>query len=211
MAATGSSFTQHFATSIYRAELARSAPARRLNDDLHKSCWSIAEADVAGQSWCADNGYQGYTSYASLNDLTWRDPAFAALGKAIDPHVAHFARALDFDLAGEMLQLDSLWINILEPGGHHAAHIHPHSAVSGTYYVAVPDGASAIRFEDPRLALMMAAPPRKSRSRAENRTFVSIAPRQGTLLLWESWLRHEVPVNTASDARISISFNYRWR
>jgi len=27
-------------------------------------------------------------------------------------------------------------------------------------------------------------------------------------LLWESWLRHEVPLNRARGERISISFNY---
>ena len=184
---------------------------RRLNEDLVNSCEAIAADDAAGQAWCVENGYKGYTSYASLDDLTWRDPAFAELGAAIDPHVASFARSLDLDLAGRPLTLDSIWINILESGGHHAAHIHPHSVISGTYYVAVPAGASAIRFEDPRLALMMAAPPRKPKARGGNRTFVSVAPRPGTLLLWESWLRHEVPVNAAQEARISTSFNYRWR
>ena len=29
----------------------------------------------------------------------------------------------------------------------------------------------------------------------------------GTLLLWESWLRHEVPINRAEGERISVSFN----
>jgi hypothetical protein len=30
------------------------------------------------------------------------------------------------------------------------------------------------------------------------------------VLLWESFVRHEVPLNEADDERISISFNYRW-
>ena len=82
--------------------------------------------------------------------------------------------------------------------------------MSGTFYVDVPKGASAIRFEDPRHAMMMAAPPRKASARLANRPFVSVEPKPGTLLLWESWLRHEVPVNNARRARISLSFNYRW-
>ena len=47
--------------------------------------------------------------------------------------------------------------------------------ISGTYYVTVPEGAGAIRFEDPRLAMLMAAPPKKKNARPENRTFVSVA------------------------------------
>ena len=58
---------------------------------------------------------------------------------------------------------------------------------------------------------MMAAPPRKAKAKPENRQFAYVAPRAGTVLLWESWLRHEVPVNEAESERISISFNYAWR
>ena len=82
--------------------------------------------------------------------------------------------------------------------------------ISGTTYVTMPKGASAIKFEDPRLPMMMAAPPRKAKARDENRTFVYVAPAPGDVLLWESWLRHEVPVNMAEDDRISVSFNYGW-
>ena len=97
----------------------------------------------------------------------------------------------------------------MNKGAIHAPHIHPHSVISGTYYVTVPPRSGAIRFEDPRLALMMAAPPRKPKARPENRLFVDVAPRPGMLLLWESWLRHGVEPNRASGQRISVSFNYR--
>jgi uncharacterized protein (TIGR02466 family) len=198
-----------FVTRIYRAETATRAPGKRLLGELRDACLSIAMDDAAGQAWCEANGYKGYTSYASLDDLAWRSPAFADLTAALDPHVAEFAKAAEMELGRQRLILDSMWINVLEPGGHHGGHIHPHSVVSGTFYVEVPDGASAIRFEDPRLAMMMAAPPRRARASREAQLFVSLAPKAGTLLLWESWLRHEVPVNAAETERISISFNYR--
>jgi uncharacterized protein (TIGR02466 family) len=198
--------TTAFVSRIYRHEL---GPARGLVADLERACRSIADEDRAGQRWAADNNYPGYTSYASLTDLPQRDPAFADLAAALDEHVAAFAKACDMDLNGRRLVLDSLWVNILDPGGFHTAHIHPYSAVSGTVYVTIPKGASAIRFEDPRLPQMMSAPPRKARAKEENRTFLSFEPKPGTLLLWESYLRHEVPVNRARSERISVSFNYR--
>jgi uncharacterized protein (TIGR02466 family) len=74
----------------------------------------------------------------------------------------------------------------------------------------VPEGASAIKFEDPRLGLMMAAPPRKARAARENRPFLTLEPKPGMVALWESWLRHEVPMNRSGEDRISISFNYGW-
>jgi uncharacterized protein (TIGR02466 family) len=198
-----------FVTKIYRADLAGEAePA--LNADLVKAARAIARDDTAGISWSRAHGYKGYTSYASLADLPVREPAVAALKRHLDRHAALFATEVAFDLGRRRLKLDSLWINVLEPGGVHTGHIHPHSIISGTYYVAVPDGASAIRFEDPRLCLMMAAPPRRSDTGLDQRAFVSITPQAGTLLLWESWLRHEVPLNECRQNRVSISFNYRW-
>src|SRR5690349_14617089 len=190
-----------FVTRLYRAELPRAS-----NEVLAKSCLAVSQEDKAGQRWARAHGYPGYTSYASLDDLILRATVFAELERKIASHVRRFAQALDF--AQRKLTLDSLWINVMPAGGVHAAHIHPHSAISGTYYVQLPKKASAIRFEDPRLPMMMAAPSRRDGARLENRSFVTVEPKAGTLLLWESFLRHDVPLNRAKGMRISVSFNY---
>jgi uncharacterized protein (TIGR02466 family) len=197
---------QFFATSIYRAKIGGDRP-RVFLDELRVACLAIAQEDGAGQAWAQQAGYKGYTSYASLDDLPVRNPTFADLCERLLPHMAEFAKLLDFDLRGHKPIVDSIWINVLEPGGTHTGHIHTNSVLSGTIYVDVPDGASAIRFEDPRLGLMMAAPPRKARAEPQNRSFVYVQPSAGTVLMWESWLRHEVPMNQAREDRISISFN----
>ena len=194
-----------FVTKLYRTELAEPGAA-----DLARSCRAIERQDKAGRAWSKANAYRGYTSYASLDDLPARTPEFLDLKTVIDRHVAAFSDAAAFDLGRRKLRLDSIWINILAPGGVHTGHIHPHSVVSGTYYAAVPAAARAIRFEDPRLGLMMAAPRRRNDAPLDQRSFVELAPQAGTLLLWESWLRHEVPMNQAAQDRISVSFNYRW-
>lgn len=194
-----------FATKLYDAKLEGIDLA-----EIAANCRQLAADDTAGQAWCAENAYPGYTSYASLNDLTWRFPVFKGLAKILDKHVAAFAAMVALDLGDKKLKLDNLWVNVLDPGGFHAAHIHPHSVVSGTLYVTLPAGASAIRFEDPRLAMMMAAPPRLAGAPLDLKTFIDRQPEPGMLLLWESWLRHEVRLNEADEERISVSFNYRW-
>lgn len=191
-----------FVTKVYRAELA-------LDTALYaQACHQIADQDTAGQAWCREKAYQGYTSYASLDDLPRRDSLFDDLRRKLDKHAAAFAKALHLELGGGKLKLDSLWINILAPGGSHSGHIHPHSVLSGTVYIDVPKGASPLRLEDPRLPLMMAAPPRQAQAPREHQTFISLDPAPGTVLIWESWLRHEVPANAAKSDRISVSFNY---
>ncbi|HET6388210.1 TIGR02466 family protein [Hyphomicrobium sp.] len=197
-----------FVTQIYREEL-QGGPASALIEELDDAAREICNQDRAGHAWAKANDYPGYTSYASLNDLPDRHPAFGDLVGVLDRHVKAFARVLEYELDSKLLALDSLWINVLRAGGHHTAHIHPHSVISGTLYLAVPKGASAIRYEDPRLPMFMAAPPRKPTAKEKNKTFVAVAPQAGTLLLWESWLRHEVPVNHALTERVSVSFNYR--
>lgn len=198
-----------FVTRLYHGNLHEAAPHLDLAE-LEQSCLVIAEDDEAGQTWCEENGYPGYTSYASLTDLPWRFPIFADLVKILDHHVAEFVKDLEFDLDGRALVLEDLWINILPEGGTHSSHIHPHSVISGTTYVAMPEGASALKLEDPRLSRMMAAPARAKTARAELQPFSYVKPNVGDVLLWESWLRHEVPMNMAEDERISVSFNYRW-
>jgi len=183
-----------FATRLYEADLGDAA----LLGDLAHSIRTLASDDEAGIRWSREHRYAGYTSYASLNDLPKRDPAFTELAKLLTRHASAFARELGWD---RKPRLDSLWANLLKSGGQHSGHIHPHSIVSGTFYVAAPAGSGAIRFEDPRLPLMMAAPTHPD-------TFVTVEPRPGLLLMWESWLRHEVLPGTAKGERLSISFNF---
>ena len=184
---------QLFPTILYEAEADSS-----LLGELAHSIRTLAQDDSAGRRWSKEHGYAGYTSYASLNDLPNRDPAFADLAKVLARHARSFAKEAGWQAKPK---LDSLWVNILKSGGHHSGHIHPHSILSGTLYVEVPDGSGAIRFEDPRLPLMMAAPTRDG-------TFVTVEPRPGLLLLWESWLRHEVLPGTGRGERLSVSFNF---
>jgi uncharacterized protein (TIGR02466 family) len=193
-----------FATPFYDNQIGDAA----LLADLAASCRMLAEEDRAGRAWSKAKGYRGYTSYASLNDLPQRDPAFADLKRLLDREAKLFARAVHFDLA-RAPKLDSLWVNVMKPGATHSGHIHPHSIMSGTFYVAVPPGSGALKLEDPRLPMLMAAPLRSEEAPPEVQPFFYAQPTAGTLFLWESWLRHEVMPHTGKGERISVSFNYR--
>jgi uncharacterized protein (TIGR02466 family) len=193
-----------FATPFYDNQLG-DAP---LLAELEASCRMLAAEDSAGRAWSKAKGYRGYTSYASLNDLPQRDPAFADLKRLLDREAKLFARAAYFDL-DRAPKLDSLWVNVMKPGAVHSGHIHPHSIISGTFYVAAPLGSGALKLEDPRLPMLMAAPLRSDDAPPEVQPFFYAEPAAGKLFLWESWLRHEVMPNAAKADRISISFNYR--
>jgi uncharacterized protein (TIGR02466 family) len=198
-----------FPTLVYRQPLGGSAWPR-FNRDLGDECQALAASDQAGIRWSARNYLGGYTSYGSLDRLHLVSALFAKLRRQLDSHVKAFARQLHYDLAGRKLAMTDCWANVMPAGVVHTLHLHPTSFVSGTYYVAVPKGAGALKVEDPRLSRLMAAPPRRSDAPQSFRAHVSVPAKAGDVLLFESWLRHEVPPARYDGERISISFNYGW-
>jgi len=196
-----------FPTLVYNARL-RPTRWRTLNDQLLRECRQLREDDGAGRRWSAKSYPGGYTSYNSVSRLHRVSPTFAALERHLARHVKAFARRLEFDLTGRALAMTDCWVNIMPRGVVHGLHLHPLSTISGTYYVRTPAGCPGIKFEDPRLDRFMAAPPRKVS--ATNRPWVVLPAEAGSLVLFESWLRHEVAANPLSAERISISFNYGW-
>jgi uncharacterized protein (TIGR02466 family) len=179
---------------------------------LDAACRALAQEDELGRKMARAaflTGYRGYTSYDSIPDLGARDPSFAELAERLQPHADRFAEECAFDLGGKRLKLGRMWVNLLQPGGAHGSHMHPHAVLSGTVYIAVPPGTGALKLEDPRMPMYMAAPPRRADAPEMLRKYIYAKPGPGTVFLWESWLRHEVVPSTAPGDRISISFNYR--
>lgn len=198
-----------FPTLIYTGRL-RYAGWRALNARLLRECRLLRADDAAGRRWSARNYPGGYTSYGSATRMHRLSPTFAALARLLDARVARFAATLEFDLTGRALAMTDCWVNIMGRGAAHGTHLHPLSTISGTYYVATPPRSAGLKFEDPRLERYMAAPPRLVGARRTRRPWVVVAARSGAVVLFESWLRHEVPANEAAAERVSISFNYSW-
>jgi uncharacterized protein (TIGR02466 family) len=198
-----------FPTLIYCEPLAK-VGLDRLNAELAAECRSLRDYDKAGREWSRRNYPGGYTSYASLNELHRFSSTFTRLERRISRHVRLFARALDMDLRGCRIRMTDCWVNIMPPSTAHSLHLHPLAFISGTYYVAAPRGCPGLKFEDPRLDRFMAAPPRLAGARRANQSHATYPARAGNLILFESWLRHEVPQNRVGAERISISFNYNW-
>jgi uncharacterized protein (TIGR02466 family) len=198
-----------FPTFIYSGPLME-AGLDRLNADLAAECRSLRDFDKAGREWSRRNYPGGYTSYASLNELHHFSSTFTRMERRIARRVRLYAAALDMDLRGRSIRMTDCWVNIMPASASHSLHLHPLAFVSGTYYVAAPRGCPGLKFEDPRLDRFMAAPPRLPGARRANRAHVTYPAHAGQLILFESWLRHEVAQNRVEAERISVSFNYNW-
>ncbi len=195
-----------FATQIYFEKLHQASdPIRK---QLLLEICDLENLDGGGKSWSKENYKNGFTSYASANRLHESSSTFARWETLVAKHVAKFVKSLELDMGGEKLVMDTCWANVMKKNTHHNTHIHPLSVISGTYYVSAPKDAAEIKFEDPRLNLFMGSPPRKPDCKPKNRNFVSYPATPGYLVLFESWMRHEVPLHTSKEDRVSISFNY---
>ncbi len=168
---------------------------------LRKTALALEQTDDQGLAWSKKNYRSGYTSYASCDRLFEVSTAFERLKKILDKQINHYLKACDL-FEWDTLQITHLWVNVMYPGARHAMHVHPQSVVSGTVYLDVPAGGAPIRFEDPRSGLFQCSPMRP--------IFHEIQPRTGDVILFESWMRHEVPEqqgDLAQRPRISASFN----
>jgi uncharacterized protein (TIGR02466 family) len=200
---------EYFPTLVYTAAL-RGPGVRDFNRQLLKECRQLRSDDAAGRRWSVNNYPGGYTSYGSAHRLQRVSPTFEALERKLKRHVDAFAGAAQWDLRDRKLSMTDCWINIMPRGTVHVLHLHPLSTVSGTYYVQAARGCPGIKFEDPRLDRFMAAPPRKANARPANQAWITVPAQPGHLVLFESWLRHEVPGNPVDAERVSVSFNYNW-
>lgn len=200
-----------FPSSVYVEPLMKSeSQLKKFVVEIRRDLEKIQEYDLEGKEWSAENYPGGYTSYSSLSELHQFSSTFAELQQRLDGHVKKYARSLDIDLKQCELAMTECWANVMPNLVVHSGHIHPLSTISGTFYVSVPKGASALKFEDPRLTQFMGSAPRVANARKQNQRFVSVPAKAGQVTLFESWMRHEVPPSRINKDRVSVSFNYNW-
>jgi uncharacterized protein (TIGR02466 family) len=203
------SIRELFPTLVYTAPL-QSRNWRAFNEQLLRECRQLRLDDAAGRRWSAKNYPGGFTSYHSANRMHESSPTFAALERRLARHIRAFNRRLRLDLTVRPLTMTDCWVNIMPRHVAHGLHLHPLSTISGSYYVQAPDCSPGIKLEDPRLDRMMASPPRLADVPPDSGPWVILPAEAGRVVLFESWLRHEVPPNAVAAERISISFNYSW-
>jgi uncharacterized protein (TIGR02466 family) len=169
--------------------------------------WTASQmpgVDLEGVKWSRKNYLGGYTSYGSISRIDQHFSVFENLKKKLDQEVKKYVKKIGLQFDTGSLELSAMWVNVMPKNVYHAFHLHPLSVISGTFYVSVGKGgkSSPLRVEDPRASLFMGSPARPIQ--------VDLKPKNGDLILFESWMKHEVPPHQNNEDRISVSFNYDW-
>ena len=172
-----------------RAENSRSVNAKILKvlDEMRGDLPTLA----AGQAW---------QSTKELHELdAFRDLVIYVHGAV--------RRVLEFLRIGyEEFLITGCWANISAKGASHGVHNHPNNFLSGVYYVQTQPGADTVSFHDPRIQTAIIRPP-VTELTAENTDQVVVGVRNGTLLMFPSYLQHSVSPNESEEERVSVSFN----
>jgi len=117
------------------------------------------------------------------------------------------ASVLRFLKIGESaIEITGCWANLYAPGAAHRAHSHPNNYLSAVYYLRTSPGADTINFHDPRSQPGVIRPPVTELTSA-NTDQVVVRVKNGTLLVFPSYLQHSVDANAGSESRVSVSFN----
>ena len=105
------------------------------------------------------------------------------------------------------LKFMNLWFNINPPGAYNTLHNHQDSILSGVYYIDVPESNMGniefLREDD----IQYYMPTLKKYNQFTSQKAV-YKPEAGMLLLFPSWLKHQVLSNQSNSDRYSLSFNY---
>lgn len=112
--------------------------------------------------------------------------------------------------------ITNMWANISPRYGFNQVHTHPGSIWSGVFYVQAPPESGKIFFLDPRAqaSVINIRYEKGQPKKPEVLSRIFFEPKVGRLLLFPSWLQHEVQPNLSEldgeqGERISMSFNIR--
>lgn len=169
------------------------------NDKIEKFCYKQMDDDPNGRIISNRGGWQS-------NDLfTSTTPELKELTDIISSRFIDLAFKMNYNIN---CPVGNFWININKKNSHNVPHIHPRTLLTSVYYVKVPENSGNIIFhrtihnyEEYVKDYMI------SKYNEYNSSTYTFVPKKGKLLIFPSWLEHEVEPNETDLERISIAFN----
>lgn len=187
-----------FAIPLYEAELDLDLEKmQNYCEEVHKNK-NYRNRKVSNQG--------GFQTELSKSDENIRD-----LILQIEMHANIFAKNIINNLNQKM---DNIWLNVNGYKTSNLSHAHPGADISGTYYVKSPENCGSIAFEHPALDVLAMYQAHQFIDKPNtweeyNAQTWHFPPKENTIYLFPSWLKHYVNPNENEEGknRISIAFN----
>ncbi|MEO0768283.1 MAG: TIGR02466 family protein [Cyanobacteria bacterium J06649_4] len=144
----------------------------------------------------------GWHSHNQLHKLD----TFQTFTKLVIDNVLEIAQFQKINTEIHMSRIDQCWALVNSQYAHNTLHNHPNSIYSGVYYLKAPSKSGSLIFRDPREISHMWKIPVDDNTiwTAQN---VEYEPKEGRMIIFPSWLLHQVQPNLSTEDRVSISFN----
>ena len=173
--------------------------------NIEKEVYRLKEEYPEGES------ISNYGGWQSPRNVWWdgRSPILEELGNVLMKHVREYYWETQKNFVAKDLKLQSIWANVSNRHSYNMLHVHPGSQVSGVLYIKAPERSGDIVFVNPlSLSSKMAAlDGNTEESTPYNTDRWFIQPTRGRLILFPSYLGHEVAANETDEDRMSIAFN----
>tara|TARA_B100000953_G_scaffold238303_1_gene199779 strand:+ start:305 stop:967 length:663 start_codon:yes stop_codon:yes gene_type:complete len=155
-----------------------------------------SEGDPSGGNWTTHNSYIFNTKLKKLKRFC---------EKHIDIYVEQTLNPKE-----EInYYITQSWLSITNPGEWHPAHTHPNSIISGVFYIDTEED-DIITFIDPNSKVKsypLESEPKEINMWNSPECYFGVE--NNLLVLFPSWMTHQVPLNTAprNKPRMTIAFN----
>ena len=154
----------------------------------------------------SDFYHNGETTYGKRSIHT--EPQFAEFVKFIQERACNFLELQGYD-SSRVHWNPSFFANSVRKGTTHPKHVHSQCTVSGIFYLQTPPGSANIIFHPNQpfrdfFDYMFYVKDPNNWWAKQNAVYT---PYPGLLMMWPSWLYHEVPANNSEQPRTSIVFN----
>ena len=100
----------------------------------------------------------------------------------------------------------AMWAIINKKNSYNVKHNHQNCYLSSAYYIKKPENSGDITFYDPKESKTYRFPEVEKHTNYSAES-VTIKPEEGDLLIFPSYLYHDVGVNLSDEERVVVSFN----
>ena len=174
---------------------------QKLNTELENYILNLRKKDEKGQKKSNAGGWHSH-NFDLNNDNTAKK--FAKIFEEFYKKVIINEMGWKYD--SNKVKMEAMWSIINKKGSFNIQHNHANAYLSSAYYVRYPEKSGSIKFFDPREQKNIRYPKIKNYTDI-SAVITEITPKEGDLLIFPSYLYHEVGVNLSDEERVVVSFN----
>ena len=172
-----------------------------LNNELSQYVYDLKKNDEKGIQRSNVNGWHSKNFQIEKGNIPYN------FIKTIHEYVKEvIVDGFGWKYVPDKIGVTEIWAIINKKNTFNQPHNHPNSYLSAAYYVKAPNNSGNIHFYDSNEIKKFNKPPTDNLTELSTTGF-SIRPEEGHLLIFPSYMYHDVGKSLSDEDRIVVSFN----